>query len=65
MTEAVGTVVGTPLRPAYELIEEDDSPAAAPDESAELSEEEKIDLIKDNFDATEVVPDDARESEAG
>jgi DNA polymerase-3 subunit gamma/tau len=65
MTEAVGAVVGTPLRPAYELIEEDDSPAAAPDESAELSEEDMIDLIKDNFDATEVVPDDARESEAG
>jgi len=66
MTEAIGVVVGTPMRPAYELIEED-VPARAPEESAELSDDEKIDLIKDNFDATEVVPDDddARESEAG
>src|SRR5215207_8317265 len=66
MTEAIGVVVGTPMRPAYELIEED-VPAKAPEESAELSDDEKIDLIKDNFDATEVVPDDddARESEAG
>ena len=40
--------------------------AEAPEKPAELSEEEKIALIKDNFDATEVVPDDdARESEAG
>ena len=31
---------------------------------AEVSEEDLIDLIKDNFDASEVVPDDARESEA-
>jgi hypothetical protein len=65
MTEAVGAVVGTPLRPAYELIEGEE-PAAAAETSPELSEDEKIDLIKDNFDATEVVPDDeARESEAG
>jgi hypothetical protein len=65
MTEAVGAVVGTPLRPAYELVE-DDARAEAPEKPAELSEEEKVDLIKDNFDATEVVPDDdARESEAG
>jgi DNA polymerase III subunit gamma/tau len=66
MTEAIGVVVGTPMRPVYELVE-DDAPAAAPEESAELSDDEKIDLIKDNFDATEVAPDgdDARESEAG
>ncbi len=64
MTEAVSVVIGTSLRPVYELVEED-GPAEAPEESAELSEEEKIDLIKDNFDATEVVPDDTRESEAG
>jgi DNA polymerase-3 subunit gamma/tau len=65
MTEAVGTVVGAQLRPVYELIEEDEH-AQAPEKAAELSEEEKVDLIKDNFDATEVVADDdARESEAG
>ena len=65
MTEAITLIVGTRLRPAYELIEEDE-PAAAPEVEAQLSEDEKIDLIKDNFDATEVVPDDdARESEAG
>jgi DNA polymerase III subunit gamma/tau len=64
MTEAITMVVGTRMRPAYELIEGDE-PAAAPEQTAELSEEEKIDLIKDNFDATEVVPDEERESEAG
>ncbi len=64
MTEAIGTVVGTPLRPAYELIEEDNQ-QSAPEASAEVSEDELIDMIKDNFDANEVVPDDARESEAG
>jgi DNA polymerase III subunit gamma/tau len=65
MTEAITLIVGTRLRPAYELIEEDE-PAAAPEVETQLSEDEKIDLIKDNFDATEVVPDDdARESEAG
>jgi DNA polymerase III gamma/tau subunit len=65
MTEAITVIVGTPMRPVYELIEEDGD-AEAPEKPPELSEDEKIDLIKDNFDATEVVPDDeARESEAG
>jgi DNA polymerase-3 subunit gamma/tau len=65
MTEAIGVVVGTRMRPAYELIDGDE-PAATPEIENELSEDEKIDLIKDNFDATEVVPDDdERESEAG
>ena len=65
MTDAITVIVGQPLRPVYELIEEDDQPAA-PEETAEVSEEDMIDLIKDNFDATEVVADDeARESEAG
>jgi hypothetical protein len=65
MTEANGVVVGTRMRPAYELIDGDE-PAATPEIENELSEDEKIDLIKDNFDATEVVPDDdERESEAG
>ena len=64
MTEAIGTVVGTRLRPVYELVEEDDGGTAPEEASAELSEEDKIDLIKDTFDATEVVPEDTRESEA-
>ena len=65
MTEAITVIVGTPMRPVYELIEEDGD-AEVPEKPPELSEDEKIDLIKDNFDATEVVPDDeARESEAG
>jgi len=64
MTEAVGAIVGTRLRPAYELIE-DESQAAESEGSSEMSEEDLIDLIKDNFDASEVPPDEARESEAG
>jgi DNA polymerase-3 subunit gamma/tau len=64
MTEAIGTVVGTRLRPVYELVEEEDGGTAPEEASAELSEEDKIDLIKDTFDATEVVPEDTRESEA-
>jgi DNA polymerase III subunit gamma/tau len=64
MTEAITVIVGTRMRPAYELVEEDGS-TATPETTGELSEEEKIDLIKDNFDATEVVPDEERESEAG
>jgi DNA polymerase III subunit gamma/tau len=64
MTEAVGAIVGTRMRPAYELIE-DDSQAADSSESAEMGEEDLIDLIKDNFDASEVRTDEARESEAG
>jgi hypothetical protein len=65
MTEAITVVVGTRMRPAYELIEGEESAGEVPEATTELSEEEKIDLIKDNFDATEVVPDEERESEAG
>jgi DNA polymerase-3 subunit gamma/tau len=64
MTDAITVIVGVRMRPGYELIEEDE-PAAAPAGSGEMSEDEMIDLIKDNFDASEVVPDDQRESEAG
>ena len=64
MTEAVGAIVGTRMRPAYELIE-GESQAADSQGSAEMSEEDLVDLIKDNFDASEVSPDEARESEAG
>ncbi len=64
MTEAIGVIVGTKLRPLYELTEED-VPAEAPEQSVEMSEDEMVDMVKDNFDATEVVPEEPRESEAG
>jgi hypothetical protein len=64
MTEAITAIVGQRLRPAYELIEED-APAAEGKGAAAIDEEELIEMIKDNFDASEVSPDDARESEAG
>jgi hypothetical protein len=64
MTDAIGATVGRRLRPAYELIDDQDE-IPAPEASAAMDEEDLIDLIKDNFDASEVVPDDARESEAG
>jgi DNA polymerase III subunit gamma/tau len=64
MTDAIAAVVGTQMRPAYELTDEENGDAA-PERSSELSEEDKIDLIKDTFDATEVAEGDARESEAG
>ena len=65
MTEAITLIVGSRLRPTYELIQGDEQPAA-PEAPAEVSEDDLVDMIKDNFDATEVVPDDdTRESEAG
>jgi DNA polymerase III subunit gamma/tau len=64
MTAAITTIVGQRLRPAYEVIEED-APAAQGKGAAAIDEEELIEMIKDNFDASEVSPDDARESEAG
>ena len=65
MTEAITLIVGSRLRPTYELIEGDEQ-QAAPEAPAEVSEDDLVDMIKDNFDATEVVPDDdTRESEAG
>jgi DNA polymerase-3 subunit gamma/tau len=64
MTEAITAIVGQRLRPAYELIEEDASEREG-EGGAAVDEEELIEMIKDNFDASEVVPDDARESEAG
>ena len=64
MAEAITAIVGPRLRPAYELIEED-VPAATAEGNASVDEEDLVEMIKDNFDATEVVPEDARESEAG
>jgi DNA polymerase III subunit gamma/tau len=64
MTEAITAIVGQPLRPAYELIDGDagDTESGA---GPGVDEEELIEMIKDNFDASEVVADNARESEAG
>jgi hypothetical protein len=60
----LASIAGHRLRPAYELI---DSQNEGADEelSPEMSDEELVDLVKDSFDASEVVPDDARESGAG
>jgi DNA polymerase III subunit gamma/tau len=63
MSEALGSIAGARLRPVYELI--DGEGEDAQEESAELSEEEFVDLVKDSFDASEVVPDDARERGTG
>jgi DNA polymerase-3 subunit gamma/tau len=52
MTVAITEVVGTRLRPAYELIE-DEGDDAAPETPAEMTEEDKVNLIKDTFDAIE------------
>jgi DNA polymerase-3 subunit gamma/tau len=65
MTEAVGAIVGTRMRPAYELIDGENQATADAEDSTEMSEDDLIDLIKDNFDASEVPPDEPRESEAG
>ena len=65
MTEAVGAIVGTRMRPAYELIDEENQATADAEDSTEMSEDDLVDLIKDNFDASEVPPDEPRESEAG
>ena len=61
MTEAIGAVLGTPMRPVYEVVEGDESAPATEERAAEMSEDDLIDMIKDNFDASEVAP----ESEAG
>ncbi len=64
MAEAIGSIAGQRLRPVYELIE-DQNGGAAPKEQADLSEDELVEMVKDSFDADEVVPDEARESGAG
>jgi DNA polymerase-3 subunit gamma/tau len=64
MTEALASIAGHRLRPVYELIDEPGD-GAAPETAPEMSEDELVDLVKDSFDASEVVPDDTRESEAG
>ena len=64
MTEALASIAGHRLRPAYELID-GQKEGDAPEAPAEMSEDELIDLVKDSFDASEVAPDDARESRTG
>jgi DNA polymerase III subunit gamma/tau len=66
MTEAIASICGQRLRPAYESIDDqDDGEDAAPARLAEMSEEELVEMVKDSFDASEVVSDDARESGTG
>ena len=64
MTEAIGAIVGVRLRPAYELGEPGTGEEGS-EESGAMNDEDLIDLIKDNFDASEVAPGDSQESEAG
>jgi DNA polymerase III subunit gamma/tau len=64
MTEALASIAGQRLRPTYELIDAQGE-GTAPEKSTEISEDELVDLVKDSFDASEVVPDEARESGAG
>jgi hypothetical protein len=64
MTEALGTIAGERLRPAYELIDDEDGDGAS-EEQADVSEDELVEMVKDSFDASEVVSDEARESGAG
>jgi DNA polymerase III subunit gamma/tau len=64
MAEAIAAITGQRLRPAYELSE-DHNVETATAAASEVNEDELVDLIKDNFDANEVLPEDARESEAG
>jgi DNA polymerase III subunit gamma/tau len=64
MTEAIAAIVGSRMRPVYELIDgQNDEPD--PEKSADMSEDELIDLVKDSFDASEVVPDGQRERGTG
>jgi DNA polymerase III subunit gamma/tau len=64
MTEAITTIVGARLRPAYEVID-DQGENATHEGSAEMSEEELVDLVKDSFDAREVLPEEERERGTG
>jgi DNA polymerase-3 subunit gamma/tau len=60
VAEAVRSLVGRPLRVAYELREaEEDCAPSAP----ALSEEELVERFKAEFEAEEIVPDDTEESQ--
>jgi DNA polymerase-3 subunit gamma/tau len=64
ISESLQAIIGPRLRPVYELIEADPGPAGS-EETTELAEEELIELIKTNFDASEVPVEDAAGEGAG
>jgi DNA polymerase III subunit gamma/tau len=64
MGEALTAIAGVRLRPTYEVIEGQNE-EGAPTAAEEMSEEELIEMVKENFDASEVVSDDERESGTG
>src|SRR5215207_3155761 len=63
MTETIHAITGAWLRPAYELTEEESGEVG--EDLTEMSDDDLIEMIKTNFDAREIDPDEARESEAG
>ena len=63
MTETIHAITGAWLRPAYELTEEESGEVG--EDLTEMSDDDLIQMIKTNFDAREIDPDEARESEAG
>ena len=63
MTETIHAITGAWLRPAYELTEEESGEVGQ--DLTEMSDDDLIEMIKTNFDAREIDPDEARESEAG
>jgi DNA polymerase-3 subunit gamma/tau len=64
MAEAIGSVAGQRLRPVYELIDGQNEPADE-ERKPDMSEEELVEMVKDSFDADEVVSDESRESGTG
>jgi DNA polymerase-3 subunit gamma/tau len=64
MAEAIGSVAGQRLRPVYELIDGQNEPADE-ERKPDMSEEELVEMVKDSFDADEVVSDKTRESGTG
>jgi DNA polymerase III subunit gamma/tau len=63
MTETIHAITGVRLRPAYELTEDESGEVG--EDLTEMSDDDLIEMIKTNFDAREIDPDEARESEAG
>ena len=65
IAESVQAIVGERFRPVYELVDGEPEPVADGPGIAPMSEEEIIDLIKDNFDASEVVPEEGEARQEG
>jgi DNA polymerase-3 subunit gamma/tau len=67
MAEALEAIVGTRLKPAYELIDDEPEGSRVGEEATSMAEEEIIELLKAKFDASEVAGDgdEQRKSEAG